>query len=108
GNIDQTCCGIEGHRRPVVGSSRTRGERDGFPILIVMSFRIDDGPSGLRIDTFRPCDLREWLRGYKRAGNTIHHVIKAVLVGLHSDLALASIDGEIRANAALNAFITPG
>src|SRR5881296_1143271 len=73
-----------------------------------MSFRIDDRPAGFRIDPFGPSHLGKWLRGYKRAGNAIQHIIEPILVGLHEDLALPSVNGEIHQDESLDAVIVPG
>src|SRR5207249_893364 len=79
-----------------------------FPILIVMSFRIDDGAAGFRIDPFCPGHLGKWLSGNKRAGYAIEQVIEPILVGLHEDLALASVDAQFCQDESLNAVIVPG
>src|SRR5437870_4301582 len=73
-----------------------------------MSFRIDDGAAGFRINAFCPSHLGKWLSGYKRPGNAIEHVIEPIFVGLHEDLALASVDRQFCQDESLDAVIVPG
>ena len=77
-------------------------------VVIVVGFGIDDRPSGFRIDTFRPGDLRKRLCGDERARDAVEHVVEAVLVGLHDDFARPAVDREIGEHQSLNAVEVPG
>src|SRR5438105_375936 len=72
-----------------------------------MRLGIDDGTSGFRIDPLCPCHLRKGLSGYESAADTIENIVETVLVCLHQDLALPSIDGEIRKDEPLDAVVVP-
>ena len=88
-------------------SAWTWRDRDRLTILIVMRLRIDDRPAGLLIDAFCPSHLGERLRGYKRARHPVDDIVKAVLVRLHDDFALAAVDHEIGKHQLLHAVEIP-
>src|SRR5262249_2549800 len=62
GDVDQACAWVIRHRRPVVTTARTGLHRDGFVVMIVMCFGINDRPPRFLINAFRPSD------GCKRLG----------------------------------------
>src|SRR5213593_90919 len=89
-------------------SIRRRGQRDGFFVLIVVGFRVDDRPAGFLIDTFCPCDLRKRLSRNERSREAIENIVKTVLVRLHENLSLPAIDRQVREYESLDAVIIPG
>src|SRR5215813_6184081 len=90
-----------------MSTARPRSDLDGLSVLIIVRFWIDNRPSRFLIDALRPRHLRERLRRDERAGYPVEHVVKAVLVGLHDDIALPAVDRQVGEHQLLDAVKVP-
>ena len=106
-NVHQSCFWIERHGRPVVGAAVGRKNRRGAPIVVVVCIGVDHRTARFRVDAAGPVDLGEGFGRNERTGHAIENVVEAVLVRLHQNPALATVNHQIGKNKALHAVVVP-